>query len=96
MSEKTELINGIAEIVKIGSSCVGNMAWETPYIVFRVYCENCDLPFGDYKWQSENIAEIAYKLDKIKEGHLSIGNYFDVVLRAKENKIWRVLELKYR
>jgi len=94
--EKTELIDGIGEVIKVGTSCVGNMAWETPYVVFRVYCESCDLPFGDYKWQSENIYTIAYKMDKVQEGHLTVGKFFNLEIRVRGNKIWRVNRLEYR
>ena len=94
--EKTELIDGIAEIVKKGSSCVGNMSWETPYIVFRIHCESCRLPYGDYKWQSENIPQICLKMDNIKDGHLNIGTFFDIECRVRKNRVWRINKLRYR
>jgi len=92
----TELIDGIAEIKKIGTACIGNMAWETPYIVFKVSCDTCSLPFGEYKWHTENIYEIAYKLDRLTEKHLQEGMFFNIVMRVRGNRIWRMLKLEYR
>jgi hypothetical protein len=85
---KTTLIKGSAQIVATGSSCVGCMAWETPYIIFEVNGET-------YKWQSDNIYRIAKEKDNLKECHLQKGMFFDVEFLVRENKVWRVRDIKY-
>jgi len=93
---KTELIDGIAEIKRMGSACIGNMPHETPYIVFEVCCNTCTLPFGEYKWHSENIYKIAYRLDKLTEKHLIEGAFFNIEMRVRGNKVWQMIKMEYR
>ena len=87
---ETELIEGIAEIKRIGHACIGSMAWESFYIVFTVNGI-------DYKWHSDNIPFILQKLDKLDiDNHIKVGTFFDIKFRARENKVWRMLKLLYR
>jgi hypothetical protein len=43
------LTSRLMTVTRRGSSCVGGMAWETPYIEFS------DVVGNEYRWQSDNI-----------------------------------------
>ena len=63
---KTERLSGIATIERTGSSCVGCMSWETPYVIFRVYEDEHTDKYVTVRWQSENIEQILDDQDKIR------------------------------
>ena len=52
---KTRQIEGLATIVRTGSSCVGSMAWETPYCIIAINGER-------FRYQSDNVEIL--ELDK--------------------------------
>ena len=67
---KTREIKGIATVIDRGQSCVGCMAWETPYIKLAINGER-------FKYQSERI-ETLYD-------HIEKGAMIQCVLRVKDN-----------
>lgn len=90
---KTELIKTIAQLIKNGSSCVGCMSWETPYVVFKL--ENND----QILWQSDNIDRILFQQDKLTvERLLAEQSYIDIECRINPitKHVKRIINIKYR
>lgn len=57
-------LDGLFRVIRRGSSCVGCMAWETPYIIFS------SLETGqEYKWHSE-VIEVAERIVPLYEGRV--------------------------
>jgi len=52
---KTRQISGTATVIDTGSSCVGCMAWETPYIKIKMHGET-------FRYQSDRVEHLG--LDK--------------------------------
>ena len=94
----TELIEGIAEVIDSGYGCIGGMAWESAYIVFRVYPdETSETPLGEYRWHSDNVERILYQQDRLTMQLMGKGDtWFDLKIRVRGDKVWRVLDITYR
>ena len=57
---KTRQINGTVTIMEVGSSCVGCMAWETPYAIIKINGET-------FRYQSDRVEELGLeKYDLVK------------------------------
>ena len=93
---KSELIKGIARIEKVGSACIGNMAWEAPYIVFHVFPDEHATTFITVKWHSENIPEIIKRLDNLYLNRDLENKWYDFEAFVRGDRVWRMKKLLYR
>ena len=71
---KTYKIEGTGTIIDIGSSCVGCMAWETPYIIIAINGER-------FKYQSDRVNELDFFKGEIVKVKL--------LIRTKTDNVWR-------
>lgn len=87
---KTELIDGIGTIVEIGSSCVGCMSWETPYILLKIngikLRYQSDLLETDRRWFEKLNTNNRFRL-KLR--------YRQVFDRNYDGKVWRILNIEF-
>jgi len=87
---KTKLIEGIASVKHAGRSCNGLIPWESPYIIF-------DVEGVEYTWHTDNMHDILHKMDRLDfDIHMKQGRWFDVKMRVRQNRVWRIIELSYR
>jgi len=87
---ETRIVEDTVEIVRNGSGCMGCMPWETPYIILE------DSKGDRYTWQSDNILETYIKHEPNgRENDIRIGVFFDVKMRVRGDRVWRMLNFTF-
>lgn len=75
-TQKTEKVFGLFDAVRVGSGLVGNMAWETPFVILR------HLKSGkEYRYQS----------DKVEHTYCQ-GFRYAIIMRVRDDRVWRMYE----
>jgi len=77
MKTKGEKISRWLYIARMGTSIVGCMSWETPYIHFHA-----GDPAALLTWQSDSIGNLIYALDKGQSVHVTAFKYGDRLRRV--------------
>ena len=70
---KTQKIEGTGTVIDIGSSCVGCMAWETPYAIIGIN--------GGERYR--------YQSDRVDILGLSKDDLIKVSMLVRDDKVWR-------
>ena len=96
-TRKTQRIEGVARVARVGHTYIGMMSWESPFVVFEVYeSETSEKPMLDrLVWHSDNVDILFNKLAGMSMER-GVDCWFNLDCFIRNDRVWRVNKLEYR